>query len=79
MKAEANNAQKQEERWYCANSLGDPPPGTCHYCHQKTGFLSRYHKQCCDLHTQGLQEMIQLAAHLIDGRGNDDTLGYDIP
>ena len=23
---------------------GDPPPGTCHYCHQKTGILSQYHK-----------------------------------
>ena len=42
--------------------LGDPPPGTCRYCHQKTGFLSWYHKQCRDFHTAGIQEMVQLAA-----------------
>ena len=47
---------------------GDPPPGTCHYCHQKTGFRSRYHKQCCDPHTQGFQEITQLAAHLPGNR-----------
>ena len=42
--------------------LGDPPPGTCRYRHQKSGFLSWYHNQCRDLHTAGIQEMTQLAA-----------------
>ena len=42
--------------------FGDPPPGTCRYCHQKSGFLSWHHKQCRDLHATGIQEMVQLAA-----------------
>ena len=53
--------------------FGDPPPGTCRYCHQKSGFLSWHHKQCCDLHTTGIQEMTQLAAQAAGTDGFSET------
>ena len=36
--------------------------GTCRYCNQSAGFLRKQHGQCRDLHTEGIQEMTQLAA-----------------
>ena len=36
--------------------------GTCCYCNQSAGFLRRQHSQCRDLHAEGVQEMVQLAA-----------------
>ena len=36
--------------------------GTCRYCNQNAGFLRKQHGPCRDLHTQGIQEMTQLAA-----------------
>ena len=36
--------------------------GTCRYCNQSPGFLRRQHSQCRDLHAEGVQEMVQLAA-----------------
>ena len=36
--------------------------GTCRYCGQNAGFLRRRHGPCRDLHTAGIQEMLQLAA-----------------
>ena len=53
--------------------FGDPPPGTCRYCHQKSGFLSWHHKQCRDLHATGIQEMVQLAAQAAGTIGFNET------
>ena len=53
--------------------FSDPPPGTCRYCHQKSGFLSWHHKQCRDLHTTGIQEMTQLAAQAAGTSGFSET------
>ena len=36
--------------------------GTCRYCGQNAGFLRRRHGMGRDLHTAGIQEMVQLAA-----------------
>ena len=35
---------------------------SCRYCNQNAGFLRKQHSQCRDLHTQGIQEMTELAA-----------------
>ena len=49
--------------------------GTCRYCNQKAGFLRKQHTQCSDLHTQGLQEMSQLAAQAAGTSGfNEQAL-----
>ena len=36
--------------------------GTCPFCHQKAGILSREHPDCRRTHQAGWQEMVQLAA-----------------
>ena len=36
--------------------------GTCPFCHQKAGILSREHSQCRRIHQAGWNEMVQLAA-----------------
>ena len=42
--------------------LGDPPPGTCPFCHQKAGILSREHPECRKTYQAGWDEMVSLAA-----------------
>ena len=37
-------------------------PGTCPFCRQKAGILSREHPDCRRIHQAGWQEMVQLAA-----------------
>ena len=37
--------------------------GTCPFCHQKAGILSREHPECRRAHRAGWHEMVQLAAH----------------
>ena len=44
------------------NMLLQSLTGTCRYCGQKAGFLRKQHSPCRDLHTTGIQEMVQLAA-----------------
>ena len=34
--------------------------GTCAFCHQKTGILSREHPQCLRTYQAGWQEVVQL-------------------
>ena len=36
--------------------------GTCPFCHQKAGIISREHSQCRRTHQAGWNEMVQLAA-----------------
>ena len=36
--------------------------GTCTFCHQKAGILSREHPECRRAHEAGWQEMVQFAA-----------------
>ena len=36
--------------------------GMCRYCNQNAGFLRKQHRQCRDLRSTGIQEMVQLAA-----------------
>ena len=36
--------------------------GTCPFCNQKAGILSREHPQCRRAHQAGWQEIVQLAA-----------------
>ena len=37
--------------------------GTCPFCHQKAGILSREHQGCRRTHQAGWNEMVELAAH----------------
>ena len=37
--------------------------GTCPFCHQRAGILSREHPECRRVHQAGWHEMVQLAAH----------------
>ena len=32
--------------------------GMCRYSNQNAGFLRKQHRQCRDLHTAGIQEMV---------------------
>ena len=41
--------------------------GTCPFCHQKAGILSREHSQCRRTHDTGFQEMVNLAAEAARG------------
>ena len=43
--------------------------GTCPFCHQKAGILSREHSECRRAHQAGWNEMVQLAA---DAAGSPD-------
>ena len=36
--------------------------GTCPFCHQKAGIISREHPECRRTHDAGFQEMVNLAA-----------------
>ena len=36
--------------------------GTCRFCNQKAGILSREHPECCRTHQAGWDEMVRLAA-----------------
>ena len=38
------------------------PAGTCPFCHQKAGILSREHPDCRRAHQAGWKEMVELAA-----------------
>ena len=42
--------------------LPDSTAGTCLFCGQKAGVLSRSHSQCRQTHDAGFQEMAALAA-----------------
>ena len=37
-------------------------PGTCPFCRQKAGILSREHPECRRTHQAGWQEMVHIAA-----------------
>ena len=37
--------------------------GTCPFCHQKAGILSREHPHCRRAYRAGWNEMVELAAH----------------
>ena len=43
-------------------SLLKSDAGTCPFCHQKAGILSRKHAECRRTHRAGWDEMVQLAA-----------------
>ena len=44
------------------SSLLKSAAGTCPFCNQKAGILSREHPECRRAHQAGWQEMVQLAA-----------------
>ena len=44
------------------SSLLKSAAGTCPFCHQKAGILSREHPECRRAHQAGWHEMVQLAA-----------------
>ena len=44
------------------SSLLKSAAGTCPFCHQKAGILSREHPECRRTHDAGFQEMVNLAA-----------------
>ena len=46
--------------------------GTCHFCKQKAGILSREHPECRRAHQAGWQEMVQLAAQAAVSRTFDE-------
>ena len=46
--------------------------GTCPFCHQKAGILSREHPECCRAHQAGRHEMVQLAAQVAASRTFDE-------
>ena len=45
----------------------------CRYCNQNAGFLRKQHRQCRDLHDQGILEMAQLAAQAAGTTGFNET------
>ena len=45
----------------------------CRYCNQNAGFLRKQHRQCRDLHDQGILEMAQLAAQAAGTAGFNET------
>ena len=44
------------------SSLLKSAAGTCLFCHQKAGIISREHQGCRRAHQAGWHEMVQLAA-----------------
>ena len=46
--------------------------GTCHFCKQKAGIISREHPECRRTHQAGWNEMVQLAAQAAASRTFDE-------
>ncbi len=46
--------------------------GTCRYCGQKAGILSRDHSECSRIHQAGWNEMVELAAQAARSRQFDE-------
>ena len=46
--------------------------GTCPFCNQKAGILSREHPECRRAHQAGWDEMVQLAAQAAASRTFDE-------
>ena len=53
-------------------SLLKSAAGTCPFCHQKAGILSREHPECRRAHQAGWHEMVQLAADAAGSRDFDE-------
>ena len=54
------------------SSLLKSAAGTCPFCHQKAGIISREHPECRRAHQAGWHEMVQLAADAAGSRDFDE-------
>ncbi len=55
------------------SSLLKSAAGTCPFCHQRAGILSREHPECRRAHQAGWHEMVQLAAQAAGSPDFDES------